>query len=139
MGYQSAHSTIRTRFSTQWSIVQPTIPVSYPNVAFTPPTGAPWVRVSIADATAKQASLGATQNFHRHNGIVTIEVFAPVATGDSQALTLADDAADIFRGWQSVGVQFRTPSIRTIGSDGTWYQVTVLTEFWRNSLHAVAS
>jgi hypothetical protein len=139
MSYQSAHSTIRTRFADEWAIVQPTIPVAYPNVAFTPPAAAPWVRLSITDATAKQVSLGAAQNYHRHNGLVMIEVFVPVATGDSTALTLADDAADIFRSWQSVGLQFRTPSIRTLGSDGTWYQVNVLIEFWRDSLHTAAS
>jgi hypothetical protein len=139
MSYSSAHSSIRTRFADEWAIAQPTIPVAYPNVAFTPPVAAPWVQISIADAESKQVSLGAAENFHRHNGVLTVEVFVPVATGDTVALTLADDAANIFRSWQSVGLQFRTPSIRTLGSDGTWYQVDVLIEFWRDSLYAAAS
>jgi len=128
MSFETAGNTIRSRFATQFALIQPTVPIHYDNDAGDPPDSGPWVRLTILDGDASQVSLGATRRW-RNPGVVTIQVFVEVGIGDGLAREIADDVAAIFRGVTVSGVIFRAPSIRRVGPDGKWYQVNVSTPF----------
>ena len=130
MTLAAAHASIRLRFTSQWGV---TTPVQEPNVKFDAPETSPWVRLSIADADARWASMGAPgNNIERHLGQVTVSIFVPSGDGEGRALEYADQVKAIFRSWRdaSTGVRFRVPPYaRLIGVDGKWYQVNVVAPF----------
>jgi hypothetical protein len=137
MTYEAAHNAIRGRFSTQWGS---TTVVAWPNVAFTPPTDAAWVRFLIQDIDAAQVSYGDPLNNndrYRHIGRVVIQVFTLKGQGDKEARELADTAAGIFRKWSDAGsgVLFRlAPFVRDIPIDEPkWFQINVECPFLRDS------
>lgn len=140
MTYLAETVAIQALFDAGWD--QATYPVAWPNLQFdwrddaVDGSGRPkaWVRFSIAGGFdgAFQASLGPTP-IQRHTGVVFVQVFAPMDKGASEALTLADTAAAVFRGQSTAGVTFRTPSVNAVGSDGTFYQVNVTAPFWRDT------
>lgn len=131
MSYEAEAATIRTHFKAGWG---ETTPVAYENQTLKPPNGAPWVRLTILNGDAFQADMvpGATR--HRHPGAVTVQVFTEHGTGDGKARRLGDTAAALFRGQTIGGIVFRTPTVRAVGSDRTWYQVNVTAEFFRDSI-----
>lgn len=134
MSYESEHNELRQRFETQWASETP---VAWPNVEFKPPEEDAWVRFTIVNADARQASFGDATNFHRHPGMVMVQVFTPVNRGDKEALQLADQVANIFRNWYSSGSRIRfqiTPTVKPVGVDRNWFQVNVSCPYIRDSL-----
>jgi hypothetical protein len=122
-------AAIRSRFNTQWAGATT---IAWDNVAFTPPTGTPWVRVSIRPSDAYQASIGTTgARTFRDEGLIFIGVFVPENEGEGEAWTLAESAADIFRGVTAAGVVYSGPAgdaprVEVLGPDGSgWFQVQV--------------
>jgi hypothetical protein len=89
--------------------------------AFTPPTGAPWIRPSITDVSADQRSFGKAGLTHQV-GILFIQVFVPLGSGETQLLQYLRELAGIFRGAKVGGLVFREPERRIIGPDEAWYQ-----------------
>lgn len=135
MSFEAQHNAIRARFAAQWGT---TTPVAWPNVKFTPGNELAWVRFTVADASGRQASMGQPdENLHRYTGLVTVQIFTKLGTGDERALELADLATGIFRGWRdaSSGVRFRqAPYVRTVpGPQEKWHQLNVLAPFERDS------
>jgi hypothetical protein len=132
MSETSAQGELKTRFNTIWAN---RIPVSWPNLAFTPPSPqSPWCRFSIVGGESKQTTIGATNNNHRSTGIVYVSIFIPSNTGDLIALQRADEAAAIFRNWAGTNVRCRVPQIKAIGDSDGWYQINVMTAFLRDEL-----
>lgn len=136
--FATQHKAIRERFDDQWA---DTLASVHNNVDFTPDKTATqngYVRVTIADAAAIWASMGAPgSNVQRNAGLVTLSVFTPSGNGDALALAYADQLAAIFRSWShsASGVRFRVPPyVRQIGKNGKWYQLNVLAPFERDSL-----
>jgi hypothetical protein len=77
-------------------------------------------------------------NVYRHAGLLYLMIFTPAGEGDEEALKLADQAAAIFRGWQSPGTGLRflqPPYIRKVGTETLWYHVNVLVPFQRDGLY----
>lgn len=134
MTYEAQHNAIRTRFNTQWAS---TTPIKWANVPFDPPNDDAWVELSVGDAGAIQASMGDPgNNTYRHTGAVTVMIFTPSGQGDKEALELADQAAAVFRAWQSGGILFRpAPFIRRIGTKDNWFQVNVVCPFQRDDVY----
>lgn len=130
MTYELTHNAIRTRLASNWT----TTPVAYMNAEFKPPVGdTAWVRLTIEDADAFQASMGATANIYRHPGLIIVSVFAPLNRGDKLALQYADSIAAIFRGWRTTGLRTYAPTLKRIGADDKWYHVNVTVPFERDS------
>jgi len=82
---------------------------------------------------------------HRHPGMVVVQVFVPANWGDKTALDTADQVAALFRR-QKVSLkddqdvewgamQFRSPSVRTIGVNGAFFQVNVNIPFVRDYIY----
>ncbi len=131
MSYQTTHNAIRKRLKDNWT----TTPIAYQNVEFTPPVGdTGWVRLTVEDADAFQASMGGTTNFYRHPGLIIVSVFVPLNRGDKQALEYADSISAIFRSWQTTGIRFYAPTVKRIGADDKWYHVNVVVPFERDTL-----
>lgn len=97
-----------------------------------PPVDAPWARVSIQFFDGGQRSLGSAgdRRFERQ-GIVTVQVFTPKATGTADLDALVKIARDAFEGTRTADgeVWFRHTRRVDIGQDGVWEQVNVLSEF----------
>jgi hypothetical protein len=115
------------------------VPIAWPNRDFTPPKGAAWLRVSFADGDSRQITIGATNNFYRSVGVLYVQVFTPADTGDYEGRRLADELAGVFRSQHYDGatdevIRFRSPTIRTIGVDGVYYQVNCEVPFVRDTL-----
>lgn len=115
-------------------------PVAWPNRKFTPPNGN-WVRLTVLAGDSFQLTIGSGLNWFRHAGIVVVQCFTPLDIGDYEGRRLADIAAGIFRR-QNIegavgieGLQFKTPQVRVVGPDGSWFQVNCETEFYRDSLY----
>lgn len=133
MSYADEAAAIRSRFNTEWAAATP---VAMPNVAFTPPNDASWVRLTILTAGAEEAALssGGTQRY-RHDGTISVQVFVPANSGDGVARTLAEQACAIFRGETFSGVRCGAPFVTEAGNDGNgWYSLVVWVPYFRDSL-----
>jgi hypothetical protein len=132
MSYVNEHNQIRARFNTIWD---DTLPVAWPNKAFTPIIDSPWVRLTIIDNPQYQVEIGNAAKTFRNTGLIVVQVFTTLDEGDSVALGHADTIAAIFRNWCGTSVKCRAASIFNIGNDGNgWYQVNVSIPFVRDEL-----
>lgn len=123
-----------------------TTPIAWPNAPYPPRDdyeanpddydGEPYVEPVINRDEAFNADI-ATSPRIRHPGMLTLNVRVPLNEGDGRALEYADDLAEIFRNETIVGtgIQFRAPTIRPVGREGTWYRVQVDCPYWRDSIH----
>lgn len=133
MGYKGEFETLAGVFEAGWNGATP---IAWGNLDFTPVTPlAPWVRFSVLPGEAFHATAGAPgANIVRHPGLITVQVFVPLNSGSVEALGLADDVAEIFRGYSSVGIRCGAPWITHVGGAGDdgWYQVNVNIPFVRD-------
>ena len=102
--YKAEYNTLASIFNTGWVTVPageedpaPFSPVQYENLAYTPVTGTKWVRFTVVNGEANQASIGAPgSNYYRYTGTVQIQCFAPLNMGAAGAREMADKAIEIF-------------------------------------------
>jgi hypothetical protein len=138
MASNDAREVVGALLKNTWSNVE-NIPIAWPNREFAPPGKAPWVRVTIIEGSGEQVTIGGTNNLYRHSGILFLQVFVPVNSGDYKARSIADELADVFRsdsfdGAAAEVVRFRTPRIRPIGAEGAYYQVNCEVPFLRDMI-----
>lgn len=128
MNYEDATAAVRAHFETEWANETP---IAWPDVAFTPPERAPWVRFTMLHADGYQASIGDPgNNRQRRVGQVIVQVFQPQGEGSKQARQLADRAVDAFMNADVDGIHFHDVFAREIGNDGQgWYQINVIARF----------
>lgn len=134
MSYASEAAAIRTRFNTEWASATP---IAWPNVTFTPPSGEPWVRLSILPAGADQTTMGnvGSATFW-YDGTVNVQVFTPANEGDGEARTLAEQVCAIFRSVEAGGIIYDTPYTTPIGNDGSgWFGINVWAPYRRETTH----
>lgn len=122
MTFAAMHSAIEGRFATLWA--DKTVPVAYANVSFDPPDR-PWMRLTVVDGPAFQASLGPSP-LNRYTGIVYVSIFVLKDSGERAARALADLVAPIFRQVSFSGLTFDVPYFRPVGPDGIYYQGNLL-------------
>lgn len=133
MSYKDRNIELRTRFDIQWNN---RTAVDWPNMKFTyPDPVALWCRFRISGGDAQRTTIGDTLNNEKSTGIIYIQLFAPIETGDALIMQRADEAAEIFRNWCGTNIMCRTPVVKEIGPDGLgYYQVNVSIPFVRNEL-----
>ena len=132
MSYADERNAIAGRFDSLWAA---RTPVAWPNVGFDVPDKGAWVRLTIINGDATQRSIGNPgANVHRHNGVITVQVFVPIDSGIHTARDLADDAAAIFRNQRFDGIRCDVPSAREVGPDDIWFQVNMSCPFRRDEL-----
>lgn len=139
MNYVDEFQSLAEEFKRKWS---GRTGVAWPNVVFTPPSPMePWCRFSILSAGAERMSMGVPgQNRATYAGRIVLQVFVPKGAGEIKARRLADQAAEIFRGFRLSAFRFDLPSIKdvtasTAGLADRWYQVNVDMPFRRDVFH----
>jgi hypothetical protein len=127
MDFEAAEAAVRAFFNTHWNSLTP---IAWPDMKFTP-RNSTWVRFSMKNNAARQASIGAPgNNLFRRYGIITIQVFQKEGQASKDARTKADAAADIFITESLDGFIFSNVNARDIGPDGAgWYQWNVIAEY----------
>lgn len=134
MNFNEAEAEIRNFFDTGWNNL--TL-VAYPDVKFTPPSGATWVRFNCQENEGRQVSMGDPgNNRFRHFGIVTIQVFASQGNAGRDARVKAAAALALFMGAQTPnGITFTESFPRQIGNDENgYYQINVSASFWYDEI-----
>ena len=132
--FQDVRAAIEARFKTNWTATV----ISWDNVPYTPTPRTAFVRLIINDVDVYQASMGTTP-CHRFIGIIHITIMVPVGTGTHVARGYADTAAAIFRNANFDGIQCRSPRVIRVGDVGEYYQMSILTNFWKDAILANAS
>jgi len=145
MNSKSTFEALAGSFSTGWrtlksagppAVYEAKTPIAWPNVNFTPPSG-PWVRFNVLDGEGAWRSIGSPgSNIAGYVGVVVIQVFTPLMTGESTARDFADSAAAIFQGQVIGGIRFSPATVQILNSslaDG-WHQINVSIPFKRDVL-----
>lgn len=125
MSYFQEKVDVESFFIAQWAA---TTPIVFENGESS--NNANWVRLSIQNGEAYQASLGDDPAF-RHPGIVFVQIFTPKDEGSGPALQFADLVDAIFRNQKLGNIRFRVPQVRKVPIDSEWYTVNVSVEFYR--------
>ncbi len=113
---------ITNEFTNQFGALYPNVPIAHDNVAFARPTGA-WVRLSVSPNGGPAASVG--RGHYRDTGVAFVQIFTALEGGSADALTIAQDVVEIFRGQRLGGLMFVDPLVARIGPDETHYQINV--------------
>lgn len=103
----------------------------------TPPDDAIWARVKIVDGDGEQLSLGSSKHF-RTMGLMIVQLFGPLGTGDADLREIADQIAtgvdgngiNLFRSVKADGLTWRTPSVTNVGRSENWWQINVTCPFY---------
>lgn len=131
---------IKTRvfdfFATQFPAQYPDISIAWQGLPFAPPSGAPWVRVSVLPGQRKTITLGPGA-IRRRTGFVYVDVFAPFEDSPNAALdsvAIAANVEQMFDGGTIAGLRLRAASTREIGPDPQlpFYHSQVTVEFSRD-------
>lgn len=144
MESKSTFETLASAFSAAWknlksagppAVYEAKTPIAWPNVAFTPPSG-PWVRFSVLDGEGVWRSIGSPgSNIAGYVGVVVIQVFVPLLSGESTAREYADAAAATFQGQTIGGIRFSLATFSLSNSVANdWYQMNVSIPFRRDEL-----
>jgi len=126
MGFASDSDILRIRLQTEWGILHPDMPISWENVAFTPPHGQ-WVRFTIKNGTQERQSISDTESASfKTIGSVIVEVFTLAGLGTGAGDELVDDVSNIFRGFYQDSIRCRAPAVTFSGKNG---------KYWKNIVH----
>jgi len=101
----------------------------WPNVDFTPPDNAVWMRLAILFANTRQRTLG-DPSTDRAEGVMIVSIFSPAGQGDKEATVLADKVGKVFRKATLDGVRFRVPTERAAPRSENWDQINVECPFF---------
>jgi hypothetical protein len=104
--------------------------LAYENDEMTDVSVNEWIRVSIQNADAFQASLGSNPLF-RYLGILYFQIFTRPDIGSGRAIEIADMLSALFRAVKVSGITFKTPKLQKLGVRNGWYQVNLSTAFSR--------
>jgi hypothetical protein len=114
-------------------ILSPALPVAWPNVAFTKPSGG-YLRVNHVPNTSRRIMIGSSEP-HMRRGILQVDVFRPKNEGTALATALADQIAawfpaDMRLGAGGVTVRVTKASDAAIAvADDTHWQVPVTVSY----------
>lgn len=139
MSLDQERQLIEARFLAQWVTGSPSAArtaIGLPGHAFTPPTDASSVRLSILDGQGFNLSMGDPgANLVRYAGVVVIQIFTPGGVGTKAARDLADLIQPIFTNWRSGSLLFRTMNTGTADDTAPFYMLPVSFAFSRDETH----
>jgi Bacteriophage related domain of unknown function len=128
MSYRAEQEAIEEHFTTNWSATF----IVYDNGA-PPENETEWVRLTIHNDDALQASMGDDPSF-RFWGMFFVQIFTAKDIGAGRAMELADLVDGLYRNAVVSNIHFKVPQVRKVPLvDSEWYQVNVSTEFYRGS------
>ncbi len=128
MSFATARRDIEKRMQDNFA----TLPVSYDNVNFTPPSSgnsSGWVAFHILEEDSNRINIGLSGT-HRMIGSIIAAIYVPLNTGTNSIRGYADDIAAIFRDKQFSGITCREAKVTNQGEIKEWYQLDVLIPFY---------
>lgn len=138
---QQLAEAIRTRFKQLVTDVVP-VPTQHDNqgalyqggTAVAKPSGL-WCRATILEGQTTQASIGSPgANRERTRGVLVVQLFAPVDTGDKAVRDAAQVVRAAFKRITADGVVWQTPSRGEPRRDGGWWALTVSCPFYADTI-----
>jgi len=105
-------------------------PTAYDNASYKPEADKSWVRCTILDGETSQASV----ETRRTIGLVIVQVFVPVNSGDAGARAMAKAVVDLVSNSSISGVRFKLPSVQPVGSNGGFWQMNVNCPIWDDEI-----
>lgn len=133
MNTESLIQTVRSRFKTEVAeheVLEGILKaVLWDNDEAATPDEGPWILFSVRLGDAVQTALGRSKRF-RTPGVAIAMIAVEAGTGEKQALQVADIIRTAFRSLTDEGVTYKTPTVRTIGRSGKWWQVNVTCPFY---------
>jgi len=135
MSFDAERQAIESRFAANFTSLAADR-IAYENVKFKQPTSGSWVRLTIRNGDARQASI-ANSPLNRYIGVIVVDVFVPEDTGTATARQLAESAAAVFRNVQfsvtgSGTITTRVPTIFPVGVQNGWLQLSMSVAFYRD-------
>jgi hypothetical protein len=130
--FEQIRIAIESRFKTFWDLNGGGMPVKWPDVPFTQPSGGSWIAFHILNAKGVQGSIGSVQ-LEVQRGEVNVQIFVPPNTGTKQAMDTADLISEAFRWRQltagAVNVTMRSPSLLKAPERQDFVQWNLVIEF----------
>jgi hypothetical protein len=135
-GFDDARSAIETQLYNNITVVS-TNNIEFANSRFEMPTNETWIRISIIEGNARQASLGNYTVLKRYTGSIMVDIFIPQYNGTKEGREIADEIATIFdRKQLSYGssgtISTRITSAKDVGAHEGWYQISCTTNYQRD-------
>ncbi len=128
MSYAAQNIAIESRFHSSWAAATP---VKYDNVDFTQPVNSVFVEFRIIPADEYPASIG-NGVLYRALGIISINIFAPLNSGNTILTGYCDTAAAIFRGQSFSSITCRGARITRLGEVDGRFVANVSIDFFRD-------
>lgn len=119
-------NVIRSHFKTNIADAL-SVSVLYDNAPFVQPDT--WIRHTILESQGRTVQSSPVQR-HRHPGRTVSQIFIPYSQGEEPGLDLGDSIASAYRAVTIDGILFRTPTLKTVGRSGKWWQINVDCPFW---------
>lgn len=137
MGFASFGNAIRERFEDQVGTPNSLV-VHYDNGP-PQPLEQSWYRLTIETMAPQLAETGGTARRYRTEGLIRVELHAPVGKGDGALLAIADAITTAFRNVSlaSPDMHFRAP--RLVGAPtrvDAWFRRVVEIPFWADEVGA---
>lgn len=137
MSIEDARVVIIEMFRTQFDVLNPTIPIKYPNQKFDQPSAKPWVSIVIMGGESFQANLGISNITERSVGIVQIDIMFPEDQGTKQMSELSETIGRIYSRKQKASgllgsIVFKTPDIEDMGIELGFYHYMIRIPFRRD-------
>lgn len=130
MSFSSDAAEIRTKFSTGFAALRPTVPIVYDGMEYRADGKTPWVRLTILQGESYRLDATGPAVAFINTGMAVVQIFTPADTpGDGLALGIADDVATVLKEQKLTKVWLRTPTLSRLGLEGPWYQVNVKVPF----------
>lgn len=105
-------------------------PIAIDNKRLDRPNEDTWVRLSIQFNDGKQGSFGITGNrkFLKY-GFIYVQVFTPANEGTDDNDILVENSMNLFDGTRIEQLWMYNGKVKTVGSDGQFYQQNAVIEF----------
>jgi len=126
---ETAHNIVRERFRREFASVRSVVVVYDNDPTIQPSQATAWIRFSVKSGFADLMGLGRGGRVQVW-GMATAQVFVPAGIGTGFVLPICDEIALRFRHVNEKGVSFLSPTVRTVGRDGGWWQMNVLIPFY---------
>jgi len=126
MTLESVMSTIRQKVNETFPSP---IVVFYDNAPAQERPDALHIRASIRLGSQTQVETGSPKRF-RQVGILFLEIFSPIGSGDQSSIQKIDTALGVFRCKTYDGVTFVSPDLDVVGQNDRWWQVNAACSFY---------
>ena len=136
MNFEDIRSLIESKMATDWT----TTPIEFENVEDSAAllaakaANTPWIRVTIREGAASLISMAPASSCYRYPAVLFVQIFVKQGTGTATSRIYASAISDIWRGYFTNNVEFKTPSGDVVGELNGWFQFNVEVPFMWDDL-----